>query len=79
MTEYESNDHVRIVADSHGTLWDTTFSVKQDGDNVHLTMTMDAITPNLFKRMMLSAFIGMVKKAVTKDMDAVKEYCELQS
>ena len=29
VTEYVENDHVRMVADSHGTIWDTVFSVKE--------------------------------------------------
>ncbi|MHC4817139.1 MAG: SRPBCC family protein, partial [Planctomycetota bacterium] len=28
VTEYVENDHIRIVSDTHGTVWDTVFTVE---------------------------------------------------
>ena len=42
ITEYIENERVRMVADSHGTVWDTVFSVALYGDGTRLTMVMDA-------------------------------------
>ncbi|MCH9006619.1 SRPBCC family protein [candidate division KSB1 bacterium] len=42
VTEYIENERVRFVADSHGTVWDTVFTVKAKDMQTELTMTMDA-------------------------------------
>ena len=78
VTEYVPNDHVRIVADTHRTIWDTVFSVKREGDQTLLTMHMDARTGKLIPKILITFIKGMVGKAVAKDMDSVKEYCEKQ-
>jgi hypothetical protein len=78
VTEYEKDDHVRIVADSHGTVWDSVFTVRPDGGHTLLTMTMDARSNKLINTIMNFFIRGMVKKAVASDMDAVKAYCEKQ-
>ena len=76
VTEYVENDHVRIVADSHGTVWDTVFTVKQAGEGTELEMTMDANAYKLLPKIVNPLIKGMIQKAIEKDMDAVKEFCE---
>ena len=76
VTEFVENDHVRMVSDSHGTIWDTVFKVREDGDQTRLTMTMDARPYKLMQRIMVPLIKGMVTKAVDNDMDMVKAYCE---
>ncbi len=76
VTEYVENDHIRLVAKSHGTVWDSVFSVKPVGGGTELTLVMDANARNVFAKMMNKMIQGMVQKGVEKDMDAVKEYCE---
>lgn len=76
VTEYVENDHVRIVADSHGTIWDTLFTVEQSGATTALEMTMDARPYKLLPKIMNPLVKGMIQKAVEQDMDAVKTYCE---
>jgi uncharacterized membrane protein len=39
-------------------------------------MTMDATAHKFFAKIMNFMIAGMVKKAVEKDMDAVKAFCE---
>lgn len=76
VTEYVENEHVRLVADSHGTVWDTVFEVEFKGSSTHLTMTMESRSHKLIARVM-NLFIGpLIKGAVGKDMDAVKRFCE---
>ncbi len=75
-TEYVENDRVRMVADSHGTVWDTVFSVTESGGVTHLTLSMDARPHELLSRLTVPLIKGMVRKAVEGDMDLVKEYCE---
>ena len=76
VTEYVPNEHVRMVADSHGTAWDTLFSVKREAGHTTLTMTMDARSYKLLPKLLNRLFKGMIMKAVERDMDMVKEYCE---
>ena len=76
VTEYEPDRHVRIVADSHGTVWDTVFTVSPDGEQTRLEMVMDAKAYKLLPKLMNPLIVGMIRKAVESDMDAVKEFCE---
>ena len=42
VTEFIDNEHVRMVAESHGTVWDSVFAVKATGGQTELVLTMDA-------------------------------------
>ncbi len=74
--EFVENDRIRMVADSHGTVWDSMFVVKPDNGQTLLTMTMEAKTDKLIPKIINFMIGGMVKKAVEHDMDAVKAFCE---
>lgn len=76
VTEYVENERVRIVADSHGTVWDTVFTVIPKDGGTELTMTMDARPHGLMSKLTTPLIMGMVGKAVEKDMDGVKAFCE---
>jgi uncharacterized protein YndB with AHSA1/START domain len=76
VTEYVENDRVRIVADSHGTVWDTLFTVAGGDKETTLTMTMEARAHKLLAKLINPLIKGMVRKGVEKDMDAVKAFCE---
>ena len=76
VTEYVENDHVRMVADSHGTVWDSTFTVKETGDHTHLMLIMDANAHTLLSTIMNPLMKSILRKGVEKDMDAVKAFCE---
>ena len=77
VTEYVENDHIRIVTDTHGTVWDTVFTVKPaSGGGVDLTMVMDANAHKFLPKLINPLIKGMIQKVIEKDMDAVKAYCE---
>ena len=76
VTEYVENDRVRLVADSHGTVWDTVFTVRAVDGGTELGMVMEARARSLVARLANRLVMGMVTKAVESDMDAVKAYCE---
>ncbi len=77
ITEHVPNDRVRIVADAHGSVWDSVFSVQPDaGGATRLTLTMDARPYRLLARIMSPLARGFIRKALAQDMDAVKAYCE---
>ncbi|MEM9907437.1 MAG: SRPBCC family protein [Cyanobacteria bacterium P01_D01_bin.44] len=76
VTEYIENDRVRLVSDSHGTVWDTVFTVRPDSGQTTLTMVMDAKAYQLLPKLINPFIKGMIKKAIMQDMNAVKTYCE---
>jgi len=76
VTEYVENDRVRIVADTHGTVWDTVFTVAPVGGQTKLTMTMDAKAHKLLPKLVNPLVMRMIRKALESDMDSVKAYCE---
>ena len=65
-----------MVADSHGTIWDTVFTVKPAGDSTDLELTMDARAYKLLPKLMNPLIKSMIQTAIERDMDAVKAYCE---
>jgi len=76
ITEHVENERVRYVADSHGTVWDTVFTVAEKDGKTEMSMRMDANAYKLLPKIMNFMIAGMIRKAVEGDMDAVKEYCE---
>lgn len=76
VTEYVENECVRMIADSHGTVWDSTFTVAPKQSQTILTLTMDARAHKLLPRIMNPLIMGMVKKGVARDMEMVKAFCE---
>lgn len=78
VTEYVENDRVRMVADSHGTVWDSLFTVKSENGKTNLTLIMEARAYQFLPRLMNPLIKGMVAKAVGMDMDMVKAHCESQ-
>ncbi len=76
VTEYEENEKVRLVTDSHGTVWDTIFITEDKDGSTLLTLKMDARPHSFLARIMIPLTAGIIKKAIDKDLQAVKEYCE---
>ena len=76
ITEYVRNQRVRIVNETHGTVWDSVFTVEPDGNATKLTMRMDTKSEDRFTRLMMPLICMLIKKAVGGDMDAVKAMCE---
>jgi len=76
VTEYVPNDHVRIVADSHGVVWDSVFTVKGESDYTDLTLAMDAKAYKLLPRLMYPLMCKMISNAMARDLDSIKAFCE---
>lgn len=74
--EYEPEQHIRVVSKAGGTVWDTVFRVASKGDGTELSMVMDDKPYKLLARLFTPLIRPMVRKAVEKDMDDVKRYCE---
>ncbi len=76
VTEYVENERVRMVADTDGTVWDSVFVVSPVEGKTLLDFTMDARPHKLLPKLVVPLMKGLVRKAIEKDMDAVKAYCE---
>ena len=74
--EYEAPNVVRLVSDTGGTVWDTSFRLTGTTARTVLSMEMDAIPHTLMARLSLPLIGRFVANALEKDMDAVKAYCE---
>ncbi|WP_306250295.1 SRPBCC family protein [Parvularcula sp. IMCC14364] len=75
-TEYARNEHVRIVSDAGGTIWDTLMKLTPEGEVTRLDMQMDARPYKLMSRIVTPLISGMVNKAVQEDMDGLKARLE---
>jgi hypothetical protein len=76
VTEYVKNQRARIVNETHGTIWDSVFTVEPDGDATKLTMRMDTTSEQLLPRLMMPLICVLIRRAVESDLDAVKVACE---
>lgn len=76
VTEYVKDAKVRIVSDSQGTVWDSVFIVQSREGKSELTLEMVAKPYTISARLMNLFLKRFIKKALSKDMDSVKEYCE---
>ena len=79
VTEYVENERVRMVSDTMGTVWDSLFTVSEKNGSTELKLEMEANSHSFLAKMMTPLMKGVVKKAIEKDMDAVKKYCEEKS
>jgi hypothetical protein len=80
VTEYTPPTGLRIVSrpDAMGTTWDSHFTIAPDGPNTRLSLEMKAKAAKLLPRIVNTLFAGMIRKAVTKDMESLKRHCESQ-
>lgn len=76
VTEYVENERIRLVADSHGTVWDSIFTVTESDGQTELKLEMEAKAYKLLSKLLNPLMKGAMKKALQKDMEAVKSYCE---
>lgn len=76
VTEFVENEHIRIVSDTHGTIWDSVFAVNQVDGQTGLTLTMEARPYKFLPKLITPMMQGMLQKALERDMDAVKAHCE---
>lgn len=76
VVEYEQDDHVRIVADANGAVWDSVFTVRPDGQRTRLTLTMDARPHTVLAKLTMPLVSRLLQGALEADMEAVRAYCE---
>jgi hypothetical protein len=76
VTDYQEDQKIQLISDSGGTVWDSIFEVQPDNEATRLTLHMEA-RPHKWWAYLLNWFMkGIIKRAVERDMDAVKKFCE---
>lgn len=76
ITEFVDGERVRMVSDSHGTVWDTVFTVRDIQGGTELNLTMDAKARGFMPMLMNPLFKTMIKKGLDEHVDHVKAFCE---
>lgn len=76
VTELKENEMIRLVSDAGGTIWDSVFSVQENEEGTELVLEVEVKPYKLMAKIVTPFMKGMMKKALEKDMDATKEYCE---
>lgn len=76
IAEYVRPNHVRMISVEGGTEWDSSFRLTQENDCIRLNMRMDARPQTILAHLLVPMIMGMIRKAVADDMDAVRRYCE---
>ena len=79
ITELSENEFVRIVTEAGGAVWDSVFRLRGADETTELTLEMEAKPVNIGGHLMTPMLLGMIRKAIAKDMEAVKAYCESMS
>ena len=77
--EYRTDEHLRIVTDSHGTVWDTTFSVREVEGGAELQMVMDARPHKLVPKILNPLMKGMFRKGMLGHLEDVATWCEREA
>ena len=65
-----------IIADMHGTFWDSIYTVSSVEGSTELNLSMDANAYKFLAKLMNPITKNVIKKTLEKDIDAVKIYCE---
>ena len=76
ITECVPNERLRMVADSHGSIWDSLFVLEEVAGGTELTVTMEAKAHQLVARLMNPMVMPAIQSAMESDLDSVKRYCE---
>ena len=78
VTEYTPHSRARLVADSHGTVWDTLYRVEGSGGGTRLTVDIEARAHKLLARLTGPLINPLVKRNVGQDLDEIQAFCERQ-
>lgn len=76
VTEYVENQHVRMIADSHGTVWDSIFKVKEQSGQTELSIHMEARAHKLLPKLLNPIFKGSYRKSLQQHANTVKANLE---
>ena len=76
VTELEEPSRIRMVSDTHGTVWDTRYEVRPEAGASVLTITMEATAHASLPRLLNPLMKGMFRNGIKKHAKSLKAYCE---
>lgn len=80
ITDAENNDYYITRAESHGSVYITKLSLRNNGSGSLLTMSFNGIAQSIsakFLSLIMGPFIkSSIRKALTKDLEDIKSYVE---
>ncbi|MCA9310861.1 MAG: SRPBCC family protein [Phycisphaerales bacterium] len=77
IADFVPGQRIRLTSEAGGSLWDSTFTVEPEGDGAStLTLDMQVTPRRLAARLTNPLIMGMIRKAIEKDMNAIKSWCE---
>ena len=76
ITESDDRSRIRFVADSHGTVWDTVFTVLPEDGGSKLEIAMDARAHKLLPKLMNPIFKVFFRRGMRQHIDKFAAYCE---
>lgn len=74
----KENEHIRLLSDAGGTIWDSVFTVSDNKGRTELKLVMEAKPYKILAKLVTPFVKGIMKKALENDMQAVKKFCESQ-
>ena len=77
VTEFDlTTYHARMVADTHGTIWDTTFDVEETSNGVIFNMVMHAKAHELLPKILNPIMQILFRYGISNHMDAIQTWCK---
>ncbi len=76
VTEFVDGDHIRLQDEALGSAWDTTYSVKGEGESTLLTMAVQAEPKKLMAKLTMALGMSGYSANMEKHLDAIKAHCE---
>ncbi len=76
ITEYVENQHVRIVTSSHGTVWDSFFTVAETDRITTLDLNLTGKTRQLLPMFINPLARTTIRNAIDRDLEMVKKALE---
>lgn len=71
-----ANESLRIVTDSHGTIWDSRFAFLEVAGGTELKVTLEARSHQLIARLTTPMVMPLIRNAMEGDLELIKRYCE---
>ena len=76
ITECVANERIRMVTDSHGTIWDSVFTVRQVPGGTELAVTLEAKAHQLVAKLTAPLVMPLIRGHIESDLEMLKRYCE---
>ena len=76
VTEFIDHEKIRLISDDGGTKWVSNIYTVAKDEGCELRIEMEANAYRLPAMIMNFLCRGLIRKEISKDLDAIKHYCE---